>query len=85
MKPGFGYYCSTLSFAQVRIPRCTVRLIFAGSAPVWVRVYEAGPSPLLLKTLTLVRQEQGEREYLDVIENVPGQSARVYAFWRDSV
>ena len=40
VKAGFGYYTSTLSFAQDRVRRCEVRLIFAASAPTWVRVYE---------------------------------------------
>jgi hypothetical protein len=31
------------------------------------------------------RQEPGLFEYLDVVEGRPGQSARVYMFWRDSV
>jgi hypothetical protein len=41
--------------------------------------------PILLKSLTPSRQEQDFAEYLDVIENAPGQSARVYMFWRDSL
>jgi hypothetical protein len=86
-KAGFGYYTSTLSFAQDRIRRCTVRVVFVGQAPSWVRVYECSVpgQPALLKTLTPSRQEHGEHEYLDIIDNAKGQSARVYAFWRDEI
>jgi hypothetical protein len=87
IQPGFGYYVATLSFAQDRVRRSTIRLIFSGSAPVWVRVYECAPSrtPTLLKTLAALREEHGEYEYMDVVEGADGQSARVYAFWRDSI
>jgi hypothetical protein len=86
VKPGFSYYTSTLSFAQDRVRRCTVRLIFVGSAPSWVRVYECvaqGPAKLL-KNLVPSRREANEFEYLDVVEDRPGESARIYVFWRDS-
>jgi hypothetical protein len=84
---GSGYYTSTLSFAQDRVPRYEVRLIFVGTAPSWVRVYDCTPPrPAgLLKTLAPSHQEPGLCEFLDVVENAPGQSARVYMFWRDSV
>ena len=86
-KAGFGYYTSTLSFAQDRVPRCEVHLIFVGPAPSWVRVYESTPQRQaeLVKTLAPSRQEPNLCEYLDVVEDRPGRSARVYAFWRDSV
>ena len=82
---GIGYYTSTLSFAQDRVRRCTVRLIFVGLAPSWIRVYDCSDprAPVLLKSLTPWRP--GLCEYIDVIEDVPGRSARVYMFWRDSV
>lgn len=85
VRPGFGYYTSTLSFAQDRVRRGTVRIVFVGSAPSWMRVYECLPhrAPLLVKSLTPVRQGQGSCEYLDVTEGAGGQSARVYAFRRD--
>jgi hypothetical protein len=87
LSAGSGYYTSTSSFAQDRVPRSTVNLIFAGVAPRWVRVYESkGKRPAeLVKTLALSRQEPGLSEYLDVVEGRPGQSARVYMFWRESV
>lgn len=30
VRTGFGYYISTLSFAQARVPRCETRLVFTG-------------------------------------------------------
>ena len=83
---GIGYYTSTLSFAQNRVPHCEVRLIFVGAPPSWVRVYDCAPphAAVLLKTLTPSRKEPGFCEYVDVAENRKGQSARVYLFWRDS-
>jgi hypothetical protein len=82
-----GYYTSTLSFAQDRVRRCTVRLIFVGTPPSWVRVYDCAPphAAVLLKTLAPLRKEPGFCEYVDVAENRKGQSARVYMFWRDSI
>jgi len=84
---GDDYYTSTLSFAQDRVRRCVVHLIFVGTAPAWMRVYEGTPkrTPELVKTLLPSRQETGICEYLDAVEDRPGQSARVYKFWRDVV
>ena len=85
VKAGFGYYTSTLSFAQDSVRRCEVRLIFAGPTPSWLRVYECSAQrrPVLLKTLTTVRRIANSCEYVDVEEERPGQSARIYIFWRD--
>jgi hypothetical protein len=87
LSPGTAYYASTLSFAQAGVRRCTVRLVFAGPGPSWMRVYESMPQrqPRLLKTLTPSKEEPGVCEYTDTVENIAGQSARVYLFWRDSV
>jgi hypothetical protein len=84
---GIGYYTSTLSFSQDRVKRCTVRLIFVGEVPGWMRVYDCSHSraPVLLKSLTPLHQGPGICEYFDVAEDVPGQSARVYMFWRDDI
>jgi len=86
IKAGFGYYTSTLSFAQARIRRSVVHLIFVGTPPSWVRVYESTLKrpPALLKTLPLLREEPALSEYIDVAEERQGQSARVYIFWRDT-
>jgi len=86
VKAGLGYYTSTLSFAQDRVQRCVVRLIFLGPAPLWMRVYECTPRrrAVLLKTLAPSHQEPGRCEYIDEVTDRPGQLARVYLFWRDS-
>jgi hypothetical protein len=86
IKAGFSYYASTLSFAQDRVARCEVRLTFVGVAPSWLRVYESTlqKPASLVKSLAPSRQEPGLCEYIDVAEDRPGQSTRVYMFWRDS-
>ncbi len=73
-------------FFQDRVSRCEVRLIFAGSMPSWLRVYgsAAQSQPVLLKTLTPVRQTAYFSEYVDVEKERPGQPARIYVFWRDA-
>ncbi len=87
MKEGLEYYTSTLSFEQVLVRRSTVRLIFAGVLPDWVRVYACSASgrPELLKDLRPTREDLNVSEYLDAAEGVPGRSARVYVFRRASV
>jgi hypothetical protein len=87
VKRGLSYYTLRLAFAQDRIPRATVKLIFSGTRPDWLRVYECVlyKEPRLVKTLNIQREEKGRFEYCDAIDNAPGQSARVYAFWRDSI
>jgi hypothetical protein len=87
VKRGFGYYTSSLSFAQDRVRHCVVHLIFAGSVPSWVRVYECSPQgpPILINTLAPSVEQPGFHEYVDEVENRKGTSARVYAFWRESV
>jgi hypothetical protein len=87
VKAGFGYYTSTLSFAQAQVPRCEVHLIFVGAAPNWMRVYESTPqrSARLVKTLPPFSKEPDLCKYVDVAEDRQGQSARVYMFWRDTV
>ena len=87
IKAGASYYASVLSFAQDRVGRCEVRLIFAGAAPSWMRVYESTlqKPAALVKTLAPSPQEPGLTEYVDAAEDRPGQSSRVYMFWRDSL
>jgi hypothetical protein len=85
VKSGPSYYTLRLAFAQDRIPRATVKLVFRGARPNWLRVYECilTKEPRLVRTLNVQREEKGRFEYCDAIDNAPGQSARVYAFWRD--
>jgi hypothetical protein len=81
---GSGYYSSTLSFAQKRVSRYEVRLIFVGPRPSWVRVYDCTSRPaVLVKSMAPSHHEPGLSEYIDMVEDAPGQSARVYMFWRD--
>ncbi len=87
VKAGFGYYTSTSSFAQARGQRYIVRLIFVGTAPQWLRVYESTtrrPNKLL-KTLPPISRSSGGCAYVDVVDDRHGKSARVYAFWRHSL
>jgi hypothetical protein len=84
MKAQTGYYTSTLSFAQDRLGRFTVRLTFIGEGPEWVRVYEydgRGPARLL-KDLPPVQHTESSVEYTDAVEDVSAQSARIYMFRR---
>lgn len=85
LKAGFGYYTSTLSFAQDAVRHCEVRLIFIGPPPSWVRVYDClqPGKPALLKTLAPSKLTKESCEYRDVEEAQSAQSARVYAFWRN--
>ena len=78
-------FCS--SFAQDRVGRSEVRLIFIGTAPSWLRVYESAlqKPTALVKSLAPSSREPGLCEYLDIAEDRPGQSARVYTFWRDTI
>jgi hypothetical protein len=84
VKPGFGYYTSTLSFNQDVVPSFGTRLVFAGVCPLWVRVYECGPTgeTVLLRDLRPAGESAGRWEHEDAVENVPGQMARIYVFWR---
>jgi hypothetical protein len=84
MKAGVEYYAAALSFAQDQVPRSTVKLLFVGDLPDWVRVYEITTSgkTKLLRDLRPSGERQDLREYTDVAENVAGKSARVYVFHR---
>jgi len=86
MKSPEGYYISTLAFGQDCVRRYTVRLLFVGEHPDWVRVYEctASGNTTLLRDLQPRRQDRERTEYLDAAEDVEGQSARIYVFRRDS-
>ena len=78
------YYTSTLSFAQQNVPTSTVRLIFWGDLPDWVRVYEypGAGNPVLLNDLRPSHLAHNSAEYSDTADNLPGQSVRVYVFRR---
>ena len=84
MKDGLEYYTSTLSLGQDQVRRSAVRLLFVGERPEWVRVYECDSfgNAALLKDLQAARENNQMSEYVDVADNVPAQSARIYAFMR---
>lgn len=84
MKAGLEYYTAALSFEQNDVPNSLVHLIFIGDLPDWVRVYEVNASgvPKLLRDLPFSTGSPGNREYLDAAENLSGQSARIYIFYR---
>jgi len=86
MKSGVEYYTCTMSVAQERIPTCTVRLVFLGDRPRWVRVYEcdASGTTRLLKDLRPTRETGQLTEYADLASDVPAQAARIYVFRRRS-
>jgi len=82
MKSGIDYYTATLSFTQGTVPSYAVRLRFDHGRPRWVRVYECRPNGTvsLLRDLRPTSVNAGTQDYLDIDENVPGASARVYLF-----
>jgi hypothetical protein len=84
MKSGVDYYTSTVSVEQDRIQACSVRLVFLGECPQWLRVYECGTSgeTKLIKDLAPCRQTARLTEYVDLASEVPAQSARIYVFRR---
>ena len=84
MKAGVDYYTSTLSLAQRKVQHYTVRLIFVGVRPNWLRVYscDSAGRASLLKDLQPLREADGATEYVDVEENVDARSARIYVFQR---
>jgi hypothetical protein len=84
MSAGLDYYTSTLSFEQDQVRRYVVRLLFGGALPEWVRLYECigSGTTKLRKDLRPVHENQRLTEYLDIAENVPARSARIYVFRR---
>jgi hypothetical protein len=84
MKAGIDYYTATFSFDQAIVPQYSARLRFLHGQPQWVRVYEwrAGGTAALLKDLAPRNSETEIGEYVDMDENVPAESARIYVFLR---
>lgn len=87
MKSGVDYYSSTMSLAQRQVPRFTVRLVFAGIRPNWLRVYscDAIGRTSLLKDLQPLQEAASTTEYVDFEENVNTRMARIYVFERASI
>jgi hypothetical protein len=84
MKAGLEYCTATTSFEQERIPDYSMRLVFDGGKPEWVRVYECASSgnTRLLKELRPQRATQPRTVYLDAATDMSARSARIYVFRR---
>jgi hypothetical protein len=79
---GVQYYTSSLSFDQQVVDSASVQLIFVRSRPEWVRVYEFDKNarPTFVSELRPFRDDGATCEYVDMVQNVPGQSVRVYLY-----
>jgi hypothetical protein len=79
---GVQYYTSSLSFAQRSIASASVHLIFVKGRPEWLRVYEYGKNGAMtpISELRPFRDDGETCEYIDTLQNVPGQSVRVYLY-----
>ena len=79
---GVQYYTSSLSFDQHSIESASVHLIFVKTRPEWVRVYECAKNGVmrLVSEPRPFRDDGATCEYVDMMQNVPGQSVRVYLY-----
>lgn len=84
IKSGVEYYASSTSVSQPAIPEYTVRLLFVGDRPEWLRAYECDSNgkTALIKDLRPSHEDRRMTEYLDLASEVAGQSARIYLFRR---
>lgn len=82
---GVQYYTSSLSFEQRYVERLAVHLVFLKHLPSWMRVYECDRRgrPTLISELRPVKEDGETREYLDLVEQAPGQSVRIYVYCLD--
>jgi hypothetical protein len=79
---GVQYYTSTLSFDQRCVNHFGVHLVFRQQPPEWVRAYECGQNgrPQLVNHLHPFKNDGETCEFVDSLENVPGQTVRVYVY-----
>jgi hypothetical protein len=79
---GVQYYASTVSFDQRVINQLAVHLIFVRNFPDWVRLYQCDKSgrPHLVNELRPFKNDGETCEYIDLAENIPGQSVRIYVY-----
>jgi hypothetical protein len=84
MKDGVAHYTSTLSFEQDKIRHYSVRLLFLGHRPEWLRVYESlgSGNARLLRDLRPSHETRESIEYIDSAEDVSAKSVRIYVFSR---
>lgn len=82
---GDDFYASTLSFKQPTVPDYEVELRFKTHLPDWVRVYECDEEgrSRLVEDLPCTEQGAGLAVYRDVLRDVPGESTRIYMFYRN--
>jgi len=83
---GVQYYTASFSFEQGTIESAVVHLIFARCRPQWVKVYDCNKSgnTTLLNELRPFRDDGMTCEYVDMMQNAPGQSVRVYTYNLDT-
>jgi hypothetical protein len=79
---GIQYYTSSLSFDQQSVDSTSVHLIFVRSRPAWVRVYEFDKNgrATFISELRSFRDDGATCEYVDMAQNTPGRSVRVYLY-----
>lgn len=83
MKSGVEYYTASLSFEHDDTLQYTMRLVFIGNQPQWLRVYETGPGVAKsVKELEPTRVNAHAVEYLDAERHLLAKSVRVYVFSR---
>jgi hypothetical protein len=79
---GLQYYTSSLSFDQQAVNSASIQLIFVKARPEWVRVYELDRNgrSTFISELRPFRDDGATCEYVDIVQNIPGQSVRVYLY-----
>jgi hypothetical protein len=79
---GVQYYTSSFSFDQPSVDSATVHMIFVKCRPHWVRAYEYRQNGEVnfVGDIRPFRDDGVTCEYLDSVQNVPGQSVRVYLY-----
>jgi hypothetical protein len=83
MKAGVEYYTASLSFEHDDALQYAVRLLFLGTHPQWLRVYETGPGlPKSVKQLRPARVNDDAVEYEDALKRLAAKSIRIYVFER---
>lgn len=79
---GVQYYASSLSFDQQAVDSASLHLIFVRTKPAWVKVYDLDQRsrPIFANELRPFRDDGTTCEYVDMAQNIPGQSVRVYLY-----
>jgi hypothetical protein len=79
---GVQYYTSTVSFEQRSIESSGVHLMFVKARPRWMRVYDVlkNGQARFVSELRPIRDDGVTCEYIDIAQNISGQSIRVYLY-----